>query len=61
MVLDKGKRLLGRKLVQFGVDKMLKSLTVQATFNDGLKTVIIEFSLIANNNNTRTNLINFYV
>ena len=38
-VSEKAKRLLGRKLIQPGIEKMLKSVTVQATFLDGLKTV----------------------
>lgn len=38
-VIEKSKRLLGRKQVQRGVDTMIKSLIVEATFSTGLKTV----------------------
>ena len=40
-VLEKGKQILGRKLVQKGVDSMIKDLTVEATFTDGLKRIKI--------------------
>jgi urease gamma subunit len=31
--------MIGRNLVQPGVEKMVNQITVEATFNDGLKTV----------------------
>ena len=38
-VITKAKKIIGKKLVQRGVDKMIKQIIVEATFNDGLKTV----------------------
>ena len=41
-VIEKGKKVLGRKLVQSGVDLMIKELIVDATFADGLKRLKIQ-------------------
>ncbi len=39
LVASKARRIVGRNLVQSGVDKMIGELRVEAMFNDGLKTV----------------------
>lgn len=40
-VVENGKRMLGKDLVQNGIDKMLKEITIEANFkSSGLKTVI---------------------
>ena len=44
-VIEIGKKILGRKLVQTGVESMIKELTLDATFSDGLKRVKIEYPI----------------
>jgi len=40
-IKEKGKKLLGRDLVQTGIDKIVKQITIEANFRvDGQKTVI---------------------
>ena len=38
-VIRNGKNVIGRKLVLPGVEKMLESIDVEATFADGTKSV----------------------
>ncbi|RNA43460.1 urease isoform X1 [Brachionus plicatilis] len=41
-VTEKAKQIVGRKMVQSGVSKMLKELSVEATFSEGLKNVFVK-------------------
>ncbi len=44
-VISKASQMIGRNLVQNGVEKMIKQITIEATFSDGLKTVFIFYLL----------------
>ena len=45
-VSERARQILGRKMVQTGVSKMLDEVTIEATFSDGLK-IVKEFSFIS--------------